>query len=356
MPRCHSPKCVNRRGKCVRPNPWVEFVSRHKPRTRAEHSAHYASIRPVHEAAACVWHDQRRRGVSRQAREAIAGTLSRAIRSAVIEPRAKLRTRLVKGRRRELLVQGGEKLTKQLGLDKVGVQIDPDRLGDGIAGDVYLGVHTPTGKRVAVKVQSMRARPQEPDREVVDRQTFEREVAMQNRFHDKAGFFVPAVLRSYTFKNRYAVTVMDTIDGILEDGVQRADRKLLLYVARQVKRLVATLAKHGLLHGDLHTANMAFKLRRMGTELVPQVALIDFGRSASGVTDPDVFDFDRFWVWRSSRRVPAFNRALLSVGFPGSKAMVLATGQARPNAAALTHHKARVENVAQQVLLAQGSL
>jgi predicted unusual protein kinase regulating ubiquinone biosynthesis (AarF/ABC1/UbiB family) len=176
---------------------------------------------------------------------------------------------------------------------------------------------------------------------------------MQKLFHEQAGVFVPGVLKAYTH-SRYAVTIMDTIDGILKKAIERGNRKLLLYIARQVKKLVATLARNKLQHGDLHVANMAFKLRLVNGRLMPHIALIDFGRSAAHVTNQANVDFDRFWVWRSTRNLPDFNNALRDVGFPGSTNMADATeGDHQPDCETLERCWYRVERVAKRIILAQ---
>ncbi len=334
MVRCTSPKCVKRGNKCFRPNGWLEWLARHKPRKRAEHSAAYRQAKLdglISPERSCVWHTQRKRGLTRFGRDLLAANVRGRARRLFGVPRERLVTNLQA--RRPQAGPVSKRASDAVELTARGYMMKSTWLGMGTYGYVYLG-HDTGGHTVAVKLQRLREGRMR-NTQLIDVPTFEREVRMQQIFSTTAGIRAPHVLDWYTTTDgKYAMTVMEPIDGILNDLLKRhmQDRPFLMYVARQLKRLVNNLAAHGLVHGDLHFSNLAYILTDTHGRIEPQIALIDFGRSHANVTGWQLQN-DTFWVWRSTYWLmnDNMNRALRDVGFPGSERMRKATGSATPS-------------------------
>ena len=117
-------------------------------------------------------------------------------------------------------------------------------------------------------------------------------------------------------------------------------RGVMRHLAKELKRVTQLLHDHGLSHGDLHTDNVAYQLRRG----VPRLMFIDFGRSFKYPARGGDFlgqhprEVDRFYVWRSLRWTRELYPALLSVGFPGSHFMLESIATAKPDPNKLSRH------------------
>ena len=292
---------------------------------------------------ACVWHTQRKRGLTRFGRDLLAANVRGRARRLFGVPRERLVTNLQARRPRVGAVS--RPASDAVELTARGYMMKSTWLGMGTYGYVYLG-HDTSGHTVAVKLQRLRE-GRLRNTQLIDVRTFEREVRMQQIFSTTPGIRAPRVLDWYTTTNgKYAMTVMEPIDGILNDLLKRhlQDRPFLMYVARQLKRLVNNLAANGLVHGDLHFKNLAYILKERDGRTEPQITLIDFGRSHANVTGKHLKN-DAFWVWRSTHFLKNnnVNRALQDVGFPGSERMLKATGSAHPSYAKVAKYWHNVE-------------
>ena len=189
-----------------------------------------------------------------------------------------------------------------------------ERLGSGLYGVVYRGTYNGS-MDVAVKF-------------VKYSKDFDREVAMQRRFHE-LGLPVPKVYGSYVYKG-VGVVIMSRVDGTVrafakchhgEHGPQ-----LMEAIALKLKGLVQWMQQAGVVHGDLHLSNLAYKRTGQGGDV--DIMLIDFGRSL--VIPPGISSksraflktVDAFMVWHYACKNfslgAELNAALRAVHFPGS--------------------------------------
>jgi hypothetical protein len=144
---------------------------------------------------------------------------------------------------------------------------------------------------------------------------------------------VPPLLDAYTTnydiggrrrKLRMGVVVMGKVTAILSD-LLAPGKKIEALVSRRLKELCSKLAAAGLVHGDLHTQNLGYRI----VDGSPVLFMIDFGRSFAGPES----DHDLYMIWRDSLwqgRSAALNRALKASKFPGSTIMRDVVGTDKP--------------------------
>ena len=117
----------------------------------------------------------------------------------------------------------------------------------------------------------------------------EREITLQKKFHNHK--LAPKIITDYmyTYKGKlHSVIVMESV-GILDDMLNSFPKnrsgatKFCKDIAKAVNRLMNTMCRHGLTHGDMHNENIGFLPVREGhlwEKSAPyQLILIDFGMS-----------------------------------------------------------------------------
>ncbi len=332
--RCKAPQCAPRGAKCACPNPWIEFVSRRARRrrhTRAEHAAAYHQAKAAGQFAIppgalgercrpcksdavklCTWHASRKLKLKDPHAAFIMAHRARgqaAVR-AVVRSHSRRAGRAIR--------------VNDIGLHRLSPPIVVEKkLGEGGNGVVYL-VHEDVvgGKRMAMKV----VRPHAMKR-------FSHEVAMQKLF--SKWLLAPKVHHQYVYKG-IGVILMDPVHSVLTSVVKDLRshprrRGVMRHLAQELKRVTQLLNDHRLSHGDLHTDNVAYQLRRG----VPRLMFIDFGRSfkypRGDFLGQHPREVDIFYVWRSLRYTKELYPALLSVGFPKSHFMEEAGATAKPD-------------------------
>jgi hypothetical protein len=200
-------------------------------------------------------------------------------------------------------------------------------LGAGGSGIAFLGQRA--GAKVVIKVA-----PLANDNA---RRDFDREVHMHTVMRAALPSNVPPLLDAYTTEYatggrqrtmRLGVVLMGRVTAILSDLLSPRPgpgEKIDTIVARRLKELCAKLEAAGLVHGDLHTQNLGYRI----VDGSPVLFMIDFGRSFEG---PEC-DHDRYMIWRDSLfpgRGAEFNRALKATRFPGSQIMRDVVGSDKP--------------------------
>ena len=134
-------------------------------------------------------------------------------------------------------------------------------VGKGTYGSAFLVINN-KNERAIVKIQK------------IQRVDFLREVVMHKRL-DRLGL-APKFYGADIWYN-CGIIEMEEMDGILYNFLlEKRDDKTLDNILSQLKSLLIKKNKEGIIHGDLHTGNIAYKYQKDG-EL--KVYMIDFGFS-----------------------------------------------------------------------------
>ncbi len=101
----------------------------------------------------------------------------------------------------------------------------------------------------------------------------------------KLGLRVPDLLFLHAASG---VLIEEEVQGVtLKEHLKRSERSEQVRCVREMGRMVATLHRAGMLHGDLTTSNLMVE-RAEGPEALPRLVMIDFGLSdASAATHED---------------------------------------------------------------------
>lgn len=173
-----------------------------------------------------------------------------------------------------------------------------------------------------------------PVRSPADEAAFTHEVHMQRQM-GSCGLPVIDAWLAHTSHGTFGVLCMAPVATTLRKLVHtfQGDRAVLIMLARQLKALVRRLQRKGLVHGDLHLDNVGVVLSADKSKV--RLRVIDTA-NAFRVTDcplvrRDVSDADVFWVYRFVLlHCPCFLPALRAVGFPGTKHVVMVSGEEVP--------------------------
>lgn len=363
-PRCKAPKCAERANTCACPNPWTEFVSKNASggkKTRAQHSAAYAALKATgafnvqpglnnggcksDPIKLCAWKIRRKAGHKDVVAKALETGERKKVNSEIAgfvgglarpQREAKMRRFLIDVLKRDATIINADgeatlcdRLTRYLKLNTKDCKIIKF-LGAGGSGIAFLGQRG--GAKVVIKVA-----PLANDNA---RRDLDREVHMHTVMRAALPGNVPPLLDAYTTSYaiggrqltlRLGVILMGRVTAILSNllaprpGAPHPGQKIEALVSRRLKELCAKLEAAGLVHGDLHTQNLGYRI----VDGSPILFMIDFGRSFEG---PEC-DHDRYMIWRDSLfpgRGDEFNRALKATQFPGSEIMRQVVGSDKP--------------------------
>jgi serine/threonine protein kinase len=140
------------------------------------------------------------------------------------------------------------------------------KLGSGSFGDIYKGVDTRTGERVAVKVESPRIRTSQLAQEAKLYQLFASCISIP-KFHwfgNQSGY------------NALVISLLDqSLDSIVSQYHNPLSLKTVLMLADQMISALEFVHSNNFIHGDVKPENFMIGLDRFST----QIFLIDFGLS-----------------------------------------------------------------------------
>lgn len=219
-------------------------------------------------------------------------------------------------------------------------------LAQGAHGTVFSGHRKRSRARVIVKLELIH-----------DVDKFDREVAYHRMFRSVLGRSairpISAFVAELPTGASLGVQVVEQASGLALD-IMRADPELASDLASQLKEIVYRLRSRGMMHGDLHLGNIAYRTSTSGEH---EIVLIDFGRSGVQLhDDATAMDADPFMVWTStllsSDICRSWRRALVSCNFPTSVRMQLLYGPKMPPPCILqtaemqkTHYSTFVEDM-----------